>query len=106
MEIYASSHQLLQPTSTNTTNLAEEDIHNDSNEFDHDRQRSTQADALQQRFANFEGEWIIRSTLLREISPEVRTFRSLGILITTQNTTAHRYCSSSHPGSLTSGRLA
>ena len=73
------------------TNLAEEDIHNDSNEFDQYRQRSTQADALEPRFANFDGEWIIRSTLFRDISPEIRTFRSLGILISpisTQNTTA------------------
>ena len=73
------------------TNLAAEDPHNDSNEFDQYRQRSTQADALEPRFANFDGEWIIRSTLFRDISPEIRTFRSLGILISpisTQNTTA------------------
>ena len=62
-------------------NFAHEDNNNDTNEFDQYRQRSTQADTLEQRFAVFDGEWIVRSTLLRDISPNIRTFKSKGIII-------------------------
>ena len=62
-------------------NLVNEDNNNDANEFDQYRQRSTQADTLEQRFSIFDGEWIVRSTLLRDVSPDIRTFMSKGILI-------------------------
>ena len=62
-------------------NLVNEDNNNDANEFDQYRQRSTQADTLEQRLAVFDGEWIVRSTLLRDISPDIRTFESKGIII-------------------------
>ena len=93
MEIYASSNQLLSSTSTDTKilivletmdlpqNLVNEDNNNDANEFDQYRQRSTQAYTLEQRLAVFDGEWIVRSTLLRDISPDIRTFESKGIII-------------------------
>jgi len=37
-------------------NFVQEDNNNDANEFDQYRQRSTQADTLEQRFAVFDGE--------------------------------------------------
>jgi len=53
----------------------------DANEFDRYRQRSTQSDTLDQRFVNFDGEWIALSILPLDISPDIRTLRSKGILI-------------------------
>ena len=64
-------------------NLVNEDNNNDANEFDQYRQRSTQADTLEQRFSIFDGEWIVRSTLLRDVSPDIRTFTSKEIIIRT-----------------------
>jgi len=53
-------------------NLVNEDNNNDANEFDQYRQRSTHADILEQR-----------STILRDVSPDIRTFTSKEIIIRT-----------------------
>ena len=53
----------------------------DDNEFERYRQRTENADITEQSFSVFEGEWLLRSCILRGSLAEIRTFRSRGIII-------------------------
>ena len=63
----------------------------DDTEFERYRQRTENADITEQSFSAFEGEWLLRSCILRGSLAEIRTFRSRGIIISpisNQNTKA------------------
>ena len=53
----------------------------DDNEFERYRQRTENADITEQSFSVFEGEWLLRSCILRGSLAAIRTFRSRGIIL-------------------------
>jgi len=61
-------------------NLAPDNL-DDETEFERYRQRTEHADITDQSFSVFEGEWLLRSCILRGSLAAIRTFRSRGIII-------------------------
>ena len=53
----------------------------DETEFERYKQRTEHADTTEQSFSVFEGEWLLRSCILRGSLAAIWTFQSRGIII-------------------------